>query len=58
MLQFEFYGSPACCGLIFEGKIEVENMISHRFNLEKLMDAVELADKRKLERWEGESGEE
>jgi L-iditol 2-dehydrogenase len=44
--------------LIFEGKIEVENMISHRFNLEKLMDAVELADKRKLESWEGESGEE
>jgi len=40
--------------LIFRGVIDVENMISHIFSLEKLMDAVELAEKRRDVGWEGE----
>ena len=40
--------------LVFKGVIEVDNMISHVFGIEKLKDAVELAEKRRPTGWEGE----
>lgn len=40
--------------LVFEKKIKVEEMISHIFDLDHLMEGIELADKRRHLSWEGE----